>query len=678
MLVSSYCRVVGAVLVSLCCVSSVIAENYVDSLSIKPVVITVPERTSGLVTVIDTKKPIQPIPVNDGASFLKVLPGFSVARKGGTSGDAMYRGLAGSRLNFVLDGMEFLGGCNTRMDPPTAYIFPETYDSAKLIKGPQTVRYGNGNSAGVVSFERHTDQSEGFTGDVTGTLGSWGRVDGLSVARYSTSFVEVEGNFSHAQSDNYEDGAGVEVHSQYERSSGTLMIGVRPTELSRLKLDITQSQAEAAYSDRSLDGSLFDRSSYGLTAMNGSDSDHLSLRVYSTYIDHVMDNFSLRQTTNCGSGTDNRCLLMNVDRRTDGLRASANITLKDIVELRIGSDYKQDKHTSRNFMNRSLSVASAFSGAARIRDFESEIGGVFTEVDLDLSGTLSIFGGVRYDHWKASRFQNVGNTNTQSLFLGDDVQNLSSGFLRLEASNSNETLNAYVGYGVSERPMDYWEATSFNGIVANDVVNVRPEEIAQWDLGVSVRGESFIVNTSTFISDIDNYLLTTDEATDSVANIQAERYGAEIDAQYFLSDQWTVHGGTSFVRATNETSKAPLAQTPPLEALFGINYTGSRWDFGASLRYVNGQNRIDPGNGTVVGFDRESTTPSFKTIAVNSSVRISPEFYVSVGIDNLLDEDYFEHISRTNAASITGFVTDRNAAVKEPGRTVWLKSGFEF
>jgi len=676
---STTCRsFVAAVLVSFVCANFGIAENSVTSLSIEPVVITVPENTSGLVTIIDTKQPIQPIPVNDGASFLKILPGFSVARKGGTSGDAVFRGLSGSRLNFVLDGMEFLGGCNTRMDPPTAYIFPETYDSAKLIKGPQSVRYGNGNSAGVVSFEREMRQDDGASGIVTGTIGSWGRVDGLSVARYSTPFIDLEGNFSHAQSDNYDDGSGAEVHSQYKRSSATVLLGVKASDLSKFKLDMTRSDAEAAYSDRALDGSLFDRTSYGLTVTNGSETDNLSLRVYSTYIDHVMDNFSLRQTANCGVGADNRCLLMNVDRRTDGLRASGTFTPMDMLEVRLGTDFKQDKHSSRNFMNRSLVTAAAFTSAARIKDFESEIGGVFSEIDIMFSDTFKGYGGLRYDHWKASRFQNVGNTNTQSLFLGDDVQNLHSGFLRIEVRNVNDTVDAYVGYGFNERPMDYWEATSFNGIVANDVVNVQPEETAQWDLGFSIRGRSFLVAASTFISDIDNYLLTVDGVTDSVSNIQAHRYGSEVDVRYFLGEYWTLLGSTSYVRAKNETSNTPLAQTPPLETVVGVNYTGSIWDFGVLMRYVNGQSRIDPGRGSIVGFDRQNTTPSFKTISVNSSLRISPKFYVSVGVDNLLDENYFEHVSRSNAASITGFVTDSNVGVLEPGRTFWLKSGFDF
>ena len=90
------------------------------------------------------------------------------------------------------------------------------------------------------------------------------------------------------------------------------------------------------------------------------------------------------------------------------------------------------------------------------------------------------------------------------------------------------------------------------------------------------------------------------------------------------------------------------------------------------------QTRIDAGKGTVVGFDRATATPSCYTLAVNAGFEINSQSYFSVGVDNLLDEDYFEHINRTNSSAITGFITDNTIGVKEPGMTVWLKAGIEF
>ena len=118
------------------------------------VVVTARSIGDPLVVETDPRAPRQPIPAHDGADYLKAMPGFSVVRKGGTDGDPVLRGMSGSRVGVLLDGQQILGGCGGRMDPPTAYVFPAAYDRITVLKGPQTVLYGSGASAGTVLFER--------------------------------------------------------------------------------------------------------------------------------------------------------------------------------------------------------------------------------------------------------------------------------------------------------------------------------------------------------------------------------------------------------------------------------------------------------------------------------------------------------------------------------------------
>lgn len=46
------------------------------------VVVTAPQMSSPLTIVTDPKAPRQPVPAQDGADYLKTIPGFSVVRKG--------------------------------------------------------------------------------------------------------------------------------------------------------------------------------------------------------------------------------------------------------------------------------------------------------------------------------------------------------------------------------------------------------------------------------------------------------------------------------------------------------------------------------------------------------------------------------------------------------------------
>src|SRR5690606_8653686 len=74
------------------------------------IVVTAPRTTGPLEVVTDPGKPRQPLPAHDGADYLKTIPGFSVIRKGGTDGDPLFRGMAGSRINVLTSEAMLLGG----------------------------------------------------------------------------------------------------------------------------------------------------------------------------------------------------------------------------------------------------------------------------------------------------------------------------------------------------------------------------------------------------------------------------------------------------------------------------------------------------------------------------------------------------------------------------------------
>jgi iron complex outermembrane receptor protein len=167
------------------------------------VIVTAPQMQEPLKVVTDPKLPRQPLPAHDGADYLKTIPGFSVIRKGGTDGDPVFRGMAGSRLNILLDGEQLLGGCGMRMDPPTAYVFPEAYDRITIVKGPQTVLNGPGNAAGSVLFERTLKRfaKPGWKFNGSVTLGSFGRNDAVADVRAGTPDYYIQGAGTWADSD---------------------------------------------------------------------------------------------------------------------------------------------------------------------------------------------------------------------------------------------------------------------------------------------------------------------------------------------------------------------------------------------------------------------------------------------------------------------------------------------
>ena len=134
--------------------AEVVADDQAKTLDTLVVTATAP--STPLTWVTDPRLPRQPVPASDGADYLKTVPGFAAIRNGGTNGDPVLRGMFGSRLNVLSNEGALIGACPARMDNPLSYIAPETFDRLTIIKGPQSVQWGPGASAGTVRFERET------------------------------------------------------------------------------------------------------------------------------------------------------------------------------------------------------------------------------------------------------------------------------------------------------------------------------------------------------------------------------------------------------------------------------------------------------------------------------------------------------------------------------------------
>jgi len=376
-----------------------------ETATLEEVVVTAPQSTEPLTVKTNPKKPRQPVPAHDGADYLKTIPGFSVIRKGGTDGDPVFRGMAGSRLNILLDGEQILGGCGGRMDPPTAYVFPASYDRITLLKGPQTVLYGPGNSAGTVLFERIINRAAqaGTKADASLMLGSFGRKDEMLDAQTGSASYYLRAGATRSHADDYKDGNGSAVHSRYTRWSTNAALGWTPDDNTRLELTAARSDGKAAYADRGVDGSKFARDNVGLKLDRqhmGGLLDGIEAQVYYNYIDHVMDTYSLRSSATLPS---NMMSTMNPDRKTTGGRLVGTFQLAEASEFKLGLDAQNNEHTIRS--GAAPGYAGDYTLKPRVKDAEFKNVGVFGELRQDMTETSRVIAGLRADSWQATDYR---------------------------------------------------------------------------------------------------------------------------------------------------------------------------------------------------------------------------------------------------------------------------------
>ncbi|MGB0129063.1 MAG: TonB-dependent copper receptor [Rhodocyclaceae bacterium] len=672
---------------------SISSVAFGQTADLDTIVITAPRMEEPLKVVTDPKRPRQPVPAHDGADYLKSIPGFSVIRKGGTDGDPVLRGMAGSRLNVLLDGEQILGGCGMRMDPPTAYVFPEAYDRITVIKGPQSVMNGPGSSAGSVLFERDIKRFEQPGWKVNGSLmgGSFGRHDEVLEARAGNPLFYVQGSGTRSHSGDYEDGGGQKVFSRYTRWSANGALGWTPDKDTRVELSAAASDGEAAYADRTMDGVEFNRRNLGFKFQKANLSplvDKLETQIYYNYVDHVMDNYSLRDKP-----ASAMFMVNNPDRETVGGRAVIGLRFSETTRLQAGVDYQTNKHTLRSAMASAAAGAPNVGTLARVEDASFRNFGLFGELTHWIGDRDRVVAGLRADDWRAQDKRAARLTARDELSRAYAIANptsgkrrddlLSSGFARYEHNLESSPTTLFAGLGHSERFPDYWELISFTkeSLTTNSAFDTRPEKTTQLDIGAIYKGAPWSASVSGFYGKVDDYIMiqsgvvkTSPVRRISVTrNIDATTWGGEASLAYALRPSWTVNGTLAYVRGDNETDGRPLAQLPPLEGRLGLTYDNGTWSVGSLLRLVAAQDRFDAGKGNIVGQDI-GRTPGFGVLSLNGSYKPAKGALIAIGIDNVFDRKYAEHISRTGSpmGGVAGYV--QTTRVNEPGRAVWIKA----
>ena len=660
-------------------------------MALAPTVVTAIQQSSPLTVIANPKDPRQPVPASDATDYLKTIPGFSAIRSGGTNGDPVLRGMFGSRLNLRTNGGLMLGACPYRMDAPSSYISPETFDKLTVIKGPQTVLWGPGASAGTVLFEREPEQFGELGSRIHASVlaGSNGRFDKVldGAVGSELGYLRVVGN--QAQSDDYEDGDGNTVPSRWKKWNGDIAIGWTPDADTLLEFTTGKGDGESRYAGRSMDGAQFERESLGLRFEKsnlGGVLDKVEAQVYYNYADHVMDNFSLRDPD--PSSMMPMPMASQVDRRTLGGRFAATFRWTD-VELVTGVDALRSEHRWRNsdydmMTDRYIDTDQfAWDKDAVMHNY-----GAFGELTWQVAERNRVIAGARLDRASAKDFRTEIRgmmMSTPNPTAGETrADTLPSGFARFEHDLADSPTTLYAGIGHVQRFPDYWELFSAGSGPAdadNAFDGIKPEKTTQLDFGVQYASDDLQAWASGYVGQVRDYILfsySTDMmgmSSSQAGNIDARIMGGELGVAYDLTDNWNTDATLAYAWGKNSSDGEALPQMPPLEARLGLSYVRDDWSAGALWRVVAAQNRVEAGKGNVVGQDFGKSA-GFGVFSLNGAYRVNDNLKLSAGVDNLFDKDYAEHLNLAGDAGF-GYPADP-VAIDETGRTLWAKVDLDF
>ncbi|HUH86858.1 MAG TPA: TonB-dependent copper receptor [Pusillimonas sp.] len=650
-----------------------------------PIVVTGVAPDSPLTFTTDPKRPRQPLPASDGTDYLKTIPGFSAIRNGGSNGDPVLRGMFGSRLNILMNGTSMPGACPARMDAPSSYISPENFDELTVIKGPQSVLWGPGSSAGTIRFNRlppgFTELGVLFDGRLTG--GSWGRNDqALDLgAGNDKVYARVTANHSHSQ--DYKDGDGNIVASRWDKWNADVALGFTPDADTVIELSAGTGDGEARYAGRGMDGAQFKRESLGLRFEKdnmGKVLRKVEAMLYYNHADHVMDNYSLRTFT--PGGGMSMPMASNVDRSTWGARVAATLDLADTLSLVTGMDMQDSSHRRRNAMGRGAWRDQAWNKDAQMNNL-----GAFGELTWSMSESSRLIGGARVDRASAKDHRpgtGGGMMAAASPTAGERrSETLLSGFVRYEQDLVSLPATFYVGLGHVQRFPDYWEL--FSPTLGpqgepNAFAGVRPEKTTQLDLGLQYETETLQAWVSAYVGRVNDFILFDYStrnmmgALSQARNVDARIAGGEMGVSFKPASRWRLGTTLAYAWGKNTSDNMAMAQMPPLEARFSAAYDDGVWSGGALWRLVASQSRYARDHGNVVGKDFAGSG-GFGVLSLNGGYKVNKQVQLTFGIDNVFNKTYGEHL---NMAGNSGFGFPAETRINEPGRNFWASLRLSF
>ena len=653
----------------------------------------------------------------DGGDFLRQMNGISASRFGGRGLEPIIRGQSQTRINVLLDGAYIHGGCPNRMDPPASWAALETYEKVTVLKGVQSVIYGSGGSGGTVLFERDSRalaEAKGShaRGSVAGSSNGV-RYDATLDSMFATDKGYVRGFVQLKDMDDYEDGDGNEVRSSYDHKQGGVVMGLTPDENSMIEFTFERNDfADALYPGAGMDSPEEDGNIYRLRYENALGLDMLNnirVETYLSDVDHLMDNYSLRTAPKYMAWHPKAGQDMKRATPTTSKTSGGRVVLESNpggINLEYGLDLQTN---TRDAVLNNMDSGTAVPITLMWPDVTIQQLGMFAEATSELNDKQSLKYGLRVDRVDVSADKadvkvgmmpmgghsaNMSYQEYYGITAEDETETNVGGLLRFEQQLGND-MSIFMGLSRSVRTADSTERAQNKWMPVMAAAppmaqatmlasrwignpGLDPEQHHQFDIGIGQKSEELTWSAIAFYDKVSDYILRDSargqdgilqaDNADIYRNVDAEIKGLELEGKIGLTSMLDLSGSLAYVDATNTTDNdRNIAQTPPLNGTVQLDYDAAQWGFGSRVRFAAKQDEIDTLSKQEVG-----ETDSWTVLDVYGNYQVNDRLNLRFGVDNVLDETYAEHSSRSNLLDPVAI------KVNEPGAIVWLKISANF
>ena len=631
----------------------------------------------------------------DTAELLKEMPGANVNRNGELTGIPQYRGMHGQRVDVSVNGSHISYGGPNAMDAPLHYAPVAVLESLTIRRGITPVSAGQETIGGQVIAETYQgDYGSSNDYELGGRLYLGGQSvnDGgvgslfLSLANRNQAFRAM---VMKEEASDSEFAGGKIRPSSYDRDRYDLGFSTRRGD-HEFTIDFSHNDTnDAGTVSLAMDIQAIDTDMLRLSHTWDTRDFTLTTKVSQNDVLHWMSNYHMRvppQDTMMGPGT------MRYRRtRADG----DNVHF--VVDLELpsaGGTWKAG--VDGNFAEHSARVGNPNMDAFEINSFNAatqDILGIYFERSQPIGENIGLDAGVRFNRVTMNSGAASANLNPMNMSAGMPfMMNNMAGMLATQFNNSDlkqrdyntdwfarlsmdssRNLIWYLGAAQKMRAPSYQERYSWipltvtagladgNLYVGNP--DLKPEVSHEIELGFDLDVGNFSFYPRVFVRDIKDYIQGTPSTNMLVNNfaqmmsdmgmgrpdplqwnnVDARFRGMDMEASYRLNDAFQLRAVGSIVEGERRDIDDDLYRVSPDNLLLALDYLGSEWTGTVEAVTYADQERVSETN-------KEQETDGYTLLNVSANYRPTPDSELGLGINNLLDKNYENHLGGYNRA----------------------------
>lgn len=631
----------------------------------------------------------------DTAELLKEMPGANVNRNGELTGIPQYRGMHGQRVNVSINGSHISSGGPNAMDTPLHYAPVAVLESLTIRRGIAPVSAGQETIGGQMSavtyrgdYGNSNDYEFGgrlYMGGQTVNDGGVGSLF-LSLANRNQVF---RGMFMREEAGDSEFPGGTITPSSYDRDRYDLGFSTRHGN-HEFTLDYSHNDTnDAGTVALAMDIEAVDTDMFSFSHVWDTSDFRLSTKLSQNDVVHWMSNYHMRtppQDNMMGPGTMRY-------RRT--LAEGDNTHF--VVDLELpsaGGTWKAG--IDGNFENHDASIGNPNMAAFEINSFSDvtrDILGLYVERSQSITDDIGLDAGVRFNRVTMNSGAVSANLNPMNMGSGMPfMMNNMAGMLAMQFNNSerkqrdyntdwfarlsidsSNDLIWYVGAAQKMRAPSYQErylwiplgitAGLADGNLYVGNPDLKPEVSHELEIGFDLDAGNFSFYPRLFARHVKDYIQGT-PSTNMLANnfaqmmsnmgmgrpdplqwnnVDARFRGMDMEASYRINATWQVRAVGSIIEGERRDVDDNLYRISPDNIMLALDYLGSQWTGSLETVSYAHQERVSETN-------HERETDGYTLVNLSASYRPTPDSELGIGVNNLLDEKYENHLGGYNRA----------------------------